>query len=193
MIEPHSEYTTTRPIDAKDVEISRNFTTTLEAFMRKLGGSISWDSKLLLGTYQTYLMEDDQDFVFDKEVGSFGSISILAEVRSKFDDNNGTERIKERHVYCEEYRFGPDLKVHFKTLIAVLPTDRFTRILRCDTELVVRIYDHFSKEEASNLLEQTNPVSDEVIGFTQGEWVLVDGTDTHHKVASFGRNTSGCR
>lgn len=170
-----------------------DFKQTVKQLLHRLGGSVSWDGELLLGTEQVYLEEEGRVVEFDKKVGSLDSVEIVVSCQTYFDDNEGMNRTKEKYVYVKEYRFGPDLKTHFPELIAAIPADQFSRILAGDDELVIRIYNSLDRQETAALQEQTQPLPNGVVGFTQGEWVLVDGSDACHQVASFGKSMDGCR
>ncbi len=192
MFEPHSE--TSLPPSETTPARSPDFKQTVRQFIHQLGGKVGWDGSLLLGTEQSFLEDEDGRVVeYDKEVGMVDSVELITETQENFDENDGVFKRKEKYVYCQEYRFGPDLKPHFKTLIAALPADQFCRVLRADTELVIRIYNNLTSEQTADFQEQTQSLPNGVVGFTQGEWVVVRGDDPHHQIASFGRNMDGCR
>lgn len=170
-----------------------DFRVTVRQLMWRLGGDIGYGNTLLLGEDQNYSEDDERTVFFPKEVGKWDSREIVIESENFFDENDGVFRTKTKYAYCREFYFGPDLKNYFELLISLLPAKEFSRVLEANDRLTILIYDSFTKKEAASFLEQIEPPDSGIIGFTQGEWVLVDGEDPNHRIASYGRNSDGCR
>jgi len=168
-----------------------NFKETVANLIRGIGGRF-YNGKIYWGYTSNWNDDSEQEVSFDREVGWNDSKKIVTSLEGA-DFSRDIHPISESCVFINEFYFGPELKECFEFLIKSLPADKFCRILQPnENDLTVYIYDGLNQREEKNLLEQIEP-KDDLVAFTQGEWVLVDGNDPNHQIASFGKHEDACR
>jgi hypothetical protein len=190
----------TKSEEENDVDAEVLFKNKLESLIKEKGGEVrlssKWDSPYDVRHYylgEQWVSNDDGDGSYQVSIGIGKFEFTIYEFSEKKINAQGESFDITRRSPIYKYTFYENESLSFDQIISLLPKNAIYRIVEKSEELVIYFYPNVSgdKKLQETLMRTIVPFANGVVHFGQGEWVVLDGVNHHHVLASSG--ASECR